>query len=55
MVVKRRRTGALINEISQAPEPQGLSVFVWGTGDMGQFGTGPDDLDEKPRPQIHKW
>ncbi|WOO78367.1 Protein pim1 [Vanrija pseudolonga] len=51
---KRRRV-IEINAVAQAPEPQGLSVFVWGTGDMGQFGTGPDDLDEKPRPQLHKW
>ncbi|BEJ00382.1 hypothetical protein CcaverHIS631_0502390 [Cutaneotrichosporon cavernicola] len=52
--VKKRRIGAVINQIAQ-PVDQGLSVFVWGTGDNGQFGTGPDELDEKPRPQLNKW
>ncbi|GMK55925.1 hypothetical protein CspeluHIS016_0209810 [Cutaneotrichosporon spelunceum] len=53
-VVKKRRIGTVINEIAK-PSGQKLSVFVWGTGDNGQFGTGPDDLDEKPRPQLNEW
>lgn len=53
-VIKKRRTGAVINPLAQ-PDPQELSVFVWGTGDNGQFGTGADDLDEKPRPQLNNW
>ncbi|KAL7422402.1 hypothetical protein Q5752_003048 [Cryptotrichosporon argae] len=55
---KRRRSSVgtgFKNEIAQAPPVSvpGKTVFVFGTGDMGQFGTGPDDLDEKPRPQLH--
>ncbi|CAK9781975.1 RCC1/BLIP-II protein [Cutaneotrichosporon oleaginosum] len=53
-VVKKRRTGTIINPIAK-PEGTGLSAFVWGTGDNGQFGTGPDDLGEKPRPQLNTW
>ncbi|OCF57685.1 pim1 protein + RNA transporter 2 [Kwoniella mangroviensis CBS 10435] len=31
------------------------ALFIWGTGDMGQFGLGPDELDEIARPKIHSW
>jgi regulator of chromosome condensation len=51
---KKRRIGAIINPIAK-PVAEGLDVFVWGTGDNGQFGEGPDELDEKPRPQLQKW
>jgi hypothetical protein len=28
---------------------------MFGNGDMGQLGLGPDTLDEIPRPKIHAW
>jgi regulator of chromosome condensation len=28
---------------------------MFGNGDMGQLGLGPDTLDEIPRPRIHTW
>ncbi|WWC93347.1 hypothetical protein V866_000181 [Kwoniella sp. B9012] len=31
------------------------ALFIWGTGDMGQFGLGPDELDEIARPKLHSW
>jgi regulator of chromosome condensation len=31
------------------------AVFMFGNGDMGQLGLGPDTLDEIPRPRIHAW
>jgi hypothetical protein len=31
------------------------AVFMFGNGDMGQLGLGPDTLDEIPRPRIHTW
>ncbi|KAL0247475.1 hypothetical protein I308_103540 [Cryptococcus tetragattii IND107] len=31
------------------------ALFVWGTGDQGQFGLGPDNLDEIGRPKLHSW
>jgi regulator of chromosome condensation len=42
-------------EISQLPEPNVAprAVFVFGTGDMGQFGLGTDVLDEIKRPRRH--
>ena len=30
-------------------------LFVWGCGDDGSFGLGPDHLEEIPRPQLHPW
>ncbi|TDL26079.1 RCC1/BLIP-II [Rickenella mellea] len=30
-------------------------VFVFGTGDMGQFGLGTLVLDEIPQPRLHSW
>ncbi|GAA6017154.1 hypothetical protein JCM10207_002554 [Rhodosporidiobolus poonsookiae] len=37
-----------------APEVAPRAVFIFGTGDMGQFGLGTDTLDEIPRPRRHK-
>ncbi|EIW68398.1 hypothetical protein TREMEDRAFT_32149 [Tremella mesenterica DSM 1558] len=31
------------------------ALFIFGTGDMGQFGLGPDELDEISRPKLHTW
>ena len=28
---------------------------MFGNGDMGQLGLGPDTLDEIPRPRLHAW
>ncbi|KDN44271.1 RCC1/BLIP-II [Tilletiaria anomala UBC 951] len=30
-------------------------LFVWGNGDMGQFGLGTETLDEIKRPRLHSW
>jgi regulator of chromosome condensation len=30
-------------------------LFVFGNGDSGQFGLGPDSLGDALRPKIHKW
>ncbi|WWC90461.1 uncharacterized protein L201_005396 [Kwoniella dendrophila CBS 6074] len=45
------------NELPQIPAPASPhnALFIWGTGDMGQFGLGPDELDEIPRPKLHSW
>ncbi|TFL00681.1 regulator of chromosome condensation 1/beta-lactamase-inhibitor protein II [Pterulicium gracile] len=32
-----------------------LNLFVWGAGNFGQFGAGPDDLGEKTRPRRNPW
>ncbi|GAA6025477.1 hypothetical protein JCM11491_000545 [Sporobolomyces phaffii] len=42
-------------EIAALPDPQDAprSVFVFGTGDMGQHGLGTDTLDEIKRPRRH--
>lgn len=43
--------------IPQAPAPADPhnALFIFGTGDMGQFGLGPDELDEIKRPKLHSW
>ncbi|KAF9478168.1 RCC1/BLIP-II [Pholiota conissans] len=33
----------------------GLLPFAWGTGNFGQFGMGPDHLDEIPKPKRNVW
>ncbi|KAF7301914.1 hypothetical protein MIND_00757400 [Mycena indigotica] len=41
-----------------APPPKkrpGLQVFVWGAGNFGQFGMGPDVTDEVDKPKKHTW
>ncbi|ODN74877.1 hypothetical protein L202_07179 [Cryptococcus amylolentus CBS 6039] len=46
-----------VNHIPAIPavsEPHN-ALFVWGTGDQGQFGLGPDLLEEIARPKIHTW
>ncbi|KAI0319238.1 regulator of chromosome condensation 1/beta-lactamase-inhibitor protein II [Amylostereum chailletii] len=35
-------------------EPAG-QIFVWGTGNFGQFGMGPNLLDEFPKPKKNMW
>ncbi|KAK8854578.1 hypothetical protein IAR55_003317 [Kwoniella newhampshirensis] len=56
----RRRSsigGIPINAIPGVPpvaSPHN-ALFIWGTGDMGQFGLGPDELDEIARPKLHSW
>ncbi|KAF8631540.1 hypothetical protein AX15_002296 [Amanita polypyramis BW_CC] len=32
-----------------------LQLFVWGAGNFGQFGTGPDDLGEKDKMTKNTW
>lgn len=36
-------------------ERPGLVLFVWGAGNFGQFGMGPDVLDELTKPKRSQW
>ena len=51
------RTGTEKHSIPQPPLPfqPHQALFIFGTGDMGQIGLGPDQLDEIPRPKLHTW
>ncbi|KAJ7597430.1 RCC1/BLIP-II [Mycena floridula] len=40
--------------IPQKTRP-GLQLFVWGAGNCGQFGLGPDVLHELEKPKKHTW
>jgi regulator of chromosome condensation len=42
-------------DIPQPPAPADphVALFIWGTGDMGQLGLGPDALDDIKRPKLH--
>lgn len=51
------RGGARINQIP-VPAPHvrpAREVFIFGNGDMGQFGLGTDTLGDISRPRRHKW
>lgn len=58
---RRRRSSTGVPNMNPIPQPPGSSVsprqlFIFGTGDMGQFGLGPDqDSAEIPRPKLHAW
>ena len=47
------------NQLPTPPQTHrpGLLPFIWGTGNFGQFGLGPDSnmLDEIPKPKRHIW
>lgn len=45
------------NPLPTAPQTHrpGLLPFVWGTGNFGQFGMGPDVLAEISKPRRHVW
>lgn len=45
------------NPLPQAPPRQrpGLQLFIWGAGNFGQFGMGPDFLDEVTKPKRNTW
>ncbi|KAF8913764.1 regulator of chromosome condensation 1/beta-lactamase-inhibitor protein II [Gymnopilus junonius] len=45
------------NPLPTPPKKQrpGLLPFAWGTGNFGQFGMGPDVLDELPKPKRNLW
>ncbi|OCF40717.1 pim1 protein + RNA transporter 2 [Kwoniella heveanensis CBS 569] len=56
----RRRSSLGIAHVNAIPEIPPIAtphnaLFIWGTGDMGQFGLGPDELDEIARPKLHSW
>ncbi|WVO15614.1 hypothetical protein L204_103274 [Cryptococcus depauperatus] len=56
-VGESRRGATMVNAIPGIPSikiPHN-ALFVWGTGDQGQFGLGPDELDEIGRPKLHAW
>ncbi|KAE9410016.1 RCC1/BLIP-II [Gymnopus androsaceus JB14] len=46
-----------LNPLPSPPEKirPGLQLFVWGAGNFGQFGLGPDVLDELDKPKKHSW
>ncbi|KAJ3722581.1 regulator of chromosome condensation 1/beta-lactamase-inhibitor protein II [Lentinula raphanica] len=46
-----------LNPLPSPPEKvrPGLQLFVWGAGNFGQFGLGPDALDEFDKPKKHSW
>ncbi|KAL0573115.1 hypothetical protein V5O48_008837 [Marasmius crinis-equi] len=46
-----------LNPLPSPPEKTrpGLQLFVWGAGNFGQFGLGPDLLDELDKPKKHTW
>ncbi|QRV82740.1 RCC1/BLIP-II protein [Ceratobasidium sp. AG-Ba] len=39
----------------RAPKRPAAQVFVFGNGDMGQFGLGTDTLGDISRPRLHSW
>ncbi|KAF5387661.1 hypothetical protein D9615_000590 [Tricholomella constricta] len=45
------------NPLPAPPEPKrpGLQLFVWGAGNFGQFGMGPDVLGELDKPKRNQW
>jgi regulator of chromosome condensation len=45
------------NDTPAPPQKQrpGLLPFAWGTGNFGQFGMGPDVLEELPKPKRNTW
>jgi len=51
------QTKPYLNPLPTPPEKQrpGLQLFVWGAGNFGQFGLGPDVLDELDKPKKHVW
>jgi regulator of chromosome condensation len=58
---KLRKTASVtkspINVVPEFPakmDPPAL-IFVWGTGNFGQFGMGPSFLDELPKPTRNTW
>ncbi|WVF67604.1 hypothetical protein IAT40_002362 [Kwoniella sp. CBS 6097] len=56
----RRRSSLGVAHVNPLPQIPPIAsphnaLFIWGTGDMGQFGLGPDELDEIARPKLHSW
>jgi len=51
------RSSGLDLAIPQPPAPSEphTALFIFGTGDMGQLGQGPDELDDIKRPKLHAW
>ncbi|KAF8335878.1 regulator of chromosome condensation 1/beta-lactamase-inhibitor protein II [Cantharellus anzutake] len=47
-----RKSEVLVPESHPRPCRQ---LFIWGNGDMGQFGLGPDTLGDIVRPRLHSW
>ena len=46
-----------LNPLPVPPQKKrpGLQPFVWGTGNFGQFGMGPDVLGEVSKPKRNTW
>ncbi|KAF5322189.1 hypothetical protein D9619_000472 [Psilocybe cf. subviscida] len=51
------QTKPYFNPLPTPPNKQrpALIPFVWGAGNFGQFGLGPDQLDEKTKPKRNTW
>ena len=62
-VEKPKRTPTIVNAppplnplVTPASHPRpGRQLFVFGNGDMGQFGLGLDTLGDITRPRLHAW
>ncbi|KAK7054171.1 regulator of chromosome condensation 1/beta-lactamase-inhibitor protein II [Favolaschia claudopus] len=61
---KKKKTATVVpqsipyfNSLPSPPEKKrpGLQLFVWGAGNFGQFGMGPDVLGELDKPKKHTW
>lgn len=46
-----------LNTLPSPPDvPDDLQLYIWGTGDCGQFGLGVDDAEEEiTRPRLRPW
>lgn len=54
---EQKQSKPYFNQLPTPPQRQrpGLLPFVWGTGNFGQFGLGPEVLAELPKPRRHTW
>ncbi|KAF9568941.1 RCC1/BLIP-II [Agrocybe pediades] len=56
-VQPHQQTKPYFNPLPTPPSKQrpGLVPFYWGAGNFGQFGMGPDVLNEQEKPRKHTW
>ena len=54
---EQKQVKPYFNQLPTPPEKQRPSLlpFVWGAGNFGQFGLGPDVLGELSKPKRHNW
>ncbi|KAG6910937.1 hypothetical protein DXG01_005991 [Tephrocybe rancida] len=55
--VPQQQQKPYFNPLPVPPEAKrpGLQLFVWGAGNFGQFGMGPDDLGQHDKPKRNMW